>query len=57
MELCSRLAEARLRLAFVEATISGQYRLLEIQYDFQAKFRPFISGSFQAVKFNFDVIF
>ena len=23
MELCSRLAEARLRLAFVEATISG----------------------------------
>ena len=23
MELCSRLAEARLRLAFVEATLSG----------------------------------
>ena len=23
MELCSRLAEARLRLAFIEATISG----------------------------------
>ena len=30
MELCSRLAEARLRLAFTEATLSGQYDIEQI---------------------------